>query len=112
MPFTAPEGNMPTGQVDERVFPEPLQHVSELSGGALPQGWIRGAAPGPRAASSHSACVGSRPPSHTQKACAVAQLTQLIGWFSRPATFQLHSEYGVRSDARLIEPSKSNGTPR
>src|SRR5215510_10202242 len=50
-------------------------------GGALPQGWMRSSLP--RAAYSHSASVGSRPPFQAQCAAACAQSTQLIGWLGR-----------------------------
>src|SRR5262245_50058620 len=50
-------------------------------GAALPQGWMRPSLP--RAAYSHSASVGSRPPLQAQYAAACPQSTQLIGWLGR-----------------------------
>ena len=62
--LVAPAGNRPTG-----VGPLP-QLSSWLAcstvGGSLPHGYRRGFFPGPRAANSHSASVGNRPPAHRQ----------------------------------------------
>src|SRR5689334_19996262 len=52
--------------------------ASVASGAADPQGNWRFSVP-PAAAYSHSASVGSRPPSHAQKANATNQLRQLMG---------------------------------
>ena len=48
--------------------------------------------PPPRAAYSHSASLGNRPPAHAQNATACSQSTQFKGWLSFPLTPQLQSE--------------------
>ena len=105
------------------VAPEPAPAVCEPTGyqksgrprricgrrGALlPHGYTRCAAP-PAAANSHSASVGSRPPSHTQNAKASYQFTQLIGSFSMLPTV---SDHVALSTSHVSGPSAFPGAAR
>ena len=65
-----------------------ISRINKLAAAALPQGYSQ-LLPPLRAAYSHSASDGSRPPAQRQKARACFQSTQLTGWVPLPALPQL-----------------------
>ncbi len=56
----------------------PAPTAARLSSSSSPHGYVRASVP--RAAFSHSASVGSRPPAQAQKADASSQSTNVTGW--------------------------------
>src|SRR6185503_15184516 len=74
----APHGCASTGHVVPCLRPEPT--AARLLSSSSPHGNRRGSVP--RAAFSHSASVGSRPPAQLQTAVASCQSTNVTGWSS------------------------------
>ena len=79
--------------------------------GSSPHTYFLPATP-PRAALSHSASVGKRPPAHAQNASASYQLTSTagcLGPWSKPGDRQLIPSFrtGLRPSKRTLQPSIS-----